>query len=43
MQIVNVGLIAHPMNWVIIFLMLVIGAIAGHELLSLAGKEPVTD
>ena len=32
----------HPMNWLIIFLMLVIAAIAGHETLSLAQLEPAT-
>jgi len=42
MQILNVGLIRHPLNWAIIFLMLVIAAIAGHELLSLAKIEPAS-
>ena len=41
MQIVNVALLKHPMNYLIVFMMLVIAAIAGHELLSLAGMEPV--
>lgn len=39
-QIINKEIIMHPMNWIIIFLMLVIAAIAGHQLLSLAQLEP---
>jgi hypothetical protein len=39
---INLPLIKHPLNWAIIFLMLVIAAIAGHELLSLAGIEPAS-
>jgi hypothetical protein len=42
MQIINVDLIKHPMNWLIIFFMLVIAAIAGHEVLSLAKIEPAS-
>jgi hypothetical protein len=42
MQIINVPLLAHPMNWLTIFLMLTIAAIAGHEILSLAKIEPST-
>jgi hypothetical protein len=41
-SIINLNFLSHPLNWLIIFLMLVIAAIAGHELLSLAGVEPVT-
>jgi hypothetical protein len=42
MQVVNFSLIKHPLNWAIIFLMLVIAAIAGHELMSLVGQEPAS-
>lgn len=41
MEIINVKLISHPLNWIIVFLMLVIAAIAGHEFLSLVKVEPV--
>lgn len=40
MQVLNLELVSHPLNWFTILLMLVIAAIAGHELLSLAGIEP---
>ena len=40
--IINMKLLSHPLNWLIIFLMLVIAAIAGHELLSLFGTEPAS-
>lgn len=40
MQIINTGLVKHPLNWFIVLMMLVIAAIAGHEILSLAGMEP---
>lgn len=39
---INIKLLAHPMNWLIILLMLTIAAIAGHELLSLVKLEPAT-
>lgn len=39
-KIINVRLLMHPMNWLTIFLMLVIAAIAGHEILSLVQIEP---
>lgn len=41
-KIINVRLLSHPANWLTIFLMLVIAAIAGHEALSLAQIEPAT-
>jgi hypothetical protein len=41
-DLVNLPLAKHPLNWAIIFFMLVIAAIAGHELLSLAGIEPAS-
>jgi hypothetical protein len=39
---INTKLMSHPMNWLIIFLMLTIAAIAGHEILTLAQIEPAT-
>lgn len=42
MKVINVELMAHPMNWVIILLMLAIAAIAGHSVLSLVGIEPAS-
>ena len=42
MKLVNVGLLKHPMNWVIVLLMLVLAGIGGHLILSLAGFEPKT-
>jgi hypothetical protein len=38
---INLNLLSHPMNWLIVFLMLVIAAVAGHEILSLVKVEPV--
>lgn len=43
MEIVNLSLAKHPLNWVTIFLMLVIAAIAGHLALSYAGHEPTSN
>lgn len=42
MEVVNLQLAKHPLNWVTIFLMLVIAAIAGHLLASYTGHEPAT-
>jgi hypothetical protein len=39
---INLPLIKHPLNWAIVFLMLIIAAIAGHELLSLFDQEPAS-
>jgi hypothetical protein len=39
---INVKLLSHPLNWLTIFLMLTIAAIAGHEILSLVKLEPAT-
>lgn len=39
---VNWRIISHPLNWVVIILMLVIAGTAGHLLLSLFGSEPDT-
>jgi hypothetical protein len=41
-KVINLPMLLHPLNWLIVFMMLVIAAIAGHELLSLAGVEPVS-
>ena len=40
MEIVNWGLLKHPLNWLTIVLMLLIAGFAGHLLLSAAGIEP---
>lgn len=40
MNPVNWKMVAHPMNWIVIFLMLVIAGTAGHLVLSLLGWEP---
>jgi hypothetical protein len=40
MQIVNTDLLSHPMNWITIFMMLVLATIAGHLVLSLVKMEP---
>ena len=42
-KIINVSLLAHPMNWLTVLLMLTIAAIAGHEILSLVKLEPATN
>lgn len=42
MQLINGGLIKNPLNWGIIFCMLVLAAIGGHLLLSLSGIQPAT-
>lgn len=42
MEIVNWGLLKHPLNWFTIVLMLLIAGFAGHLLLSTAGIEPGT-
>jgi hypothetical protein len=40
--IINTEIIKHPMNWIIVFLMLTIAAIFGHLVLSLVKIEPAT-
>ena len=40
---INLRLLSHPLNWLIVLLMLVIGGTAGHLLLSLFGQEAATD
>ena len=42
-KIINVRLLSHPLNWLTIFLMLVLTAIAGHEIMSLVQLEPATE
>ncbi len=42
MTILNWKLISHPMNWLIILLMLAIAGIFGHLLLSVLDQEPAT-
>lgn len=39
---INWKLITHPMNWIVVALMLVIAGTAGHMLLSLVGVEAST-
>ena len=39
---INYKLIAHPLNWITIILMLVIAGAIGHTLLSYLGHEPST-
>jgi hypothetical protein len=39
---INLKLMSHPMNWLTIFLMLTIAAIAGHEILTLVNIDPAT-
>jgi hypothetical protein len=41
-MILNWNLVKHPMNWVVILLMLIIAAMAGHLVLSYFGVEPKT-
>lgn len=43
MNVINFGLMKHPMNWVIVTLMVVIAGIAGHLALSYFGVSPKTD
>lgn len=43
MTVLNWSLIKHPLNWLIILLMLVLAAMGGHLLLSYAGLEPATN
>lgn len=42
MKAVNWKMVSHPINWLVILLMLVIAGTAGHLLLSLFGSEPTT-
>lgn len=37
MKIVNGSLLANPLNWLIVWLMLIVAAMAGHLLLDAAG------
>ena len=40
MDIVNLKLLSHPMNWLTVFFMLILAGVAGHLILSWAGIEP---
>lgn len=42
MNLVNFGLLKHPLNWLTVFLMLMIAAMAGTLVLSGLGIEPDT-
>lgn len=42
MQLINTRILSHPLNWAIIMLMLIIGAMFGHLLLSFFDHEPAT-
>lgn len=41
-SLVNFGLLKHPLNWLTVFLMLIIAAMAGSLVLSGLGIEPTT-
>jgi len=40
MDVVNTGLLKHPMNWVIVILMVMIFGIAAHLILDFYGITP---
>lgn len=40
---INLNLLKHPMNWVIVLLMLLIAAYGGHLLLTYFGASPSGD
>lgn len=42
MPIVNVQLLKHPLNWVIVFLMVLFAGVAIHLVLSFYGESPKT-
>lgn len=42
MKLVNTDILKHPMNWIIILLMLIIAGAAGHLILTYIGVEPKT-
>lgn len=42
MEIVNIQLLKHPMNWVIVFMMVLIFGIALHIVLDFYGQVPKT-
>lgn len=42
MQVINWNLAKQPVNWLVIILMLLIAAIAGHLVLAWFGVEPAT-
>lgn len=42
MDPINWKMIGHPINWIIVMLMLIIAGAIGHETMSLFGIEPKT-
>ncbi len=40
MQLLNLDLLKHPMNWLTVLLMLVLAGIGGHLVLTYFGAEP---
>jgi hypothetical protein len=42
LQIINLKLASHPLNWITILLMLVIAGAIGHYVLALTGVMPAT-
>jgi hypothetical protein len=42
MGVINLKLLSHPINWVTVFLMLILAGVAGHLVLSWVGIEPAT-
>lgn len=40
MAIVNTAILKSPLNWLTVFLMLLIAGLGGHLILTLAGLEP---
>lgn len=42
MNPINWKMIGHPMNWIVVLLMLILAGTAGHLLLSLLGHEPAS-
>jgi hypothetical protein len=43
MEIINFGLMKHPMNWLTIILMVLIAGVAVHLVLQFAGVQKTTD
>ncbi len=39
-KIVNTAILKHPLNWIIVLLMLLLAGAAGHYLFALAGITP---
>lgn len=43
LSMLNWSILKHPLNWIIILMMLILAGIAGHLVLSTLGIEPATD